>query len=161
MWKDVVGYEGLYLVNNEGVIKNYRGRILKDGYNGYGRTQYKKVTLTKDGERKDLLIHRLVAEAFIPNPNNLPVVNHKDGNRLNNTIENLEWCTQQYNIRSYHNNRQLKLVYCKELDMYFNGLTNAQNYLRSIGYLKAAGSLISANCLGKSPHAYKMHWEYI
>lgn len=161
MWKDVVGYEGLYLVNNEGVIKNYRGRILKEGYNGYGRTQYKKVTLTKDGERKDLLIHRLVAEAFIPNPNNLPVVNHKDGNRLNNTIKNLEWCTQQYNIRSYHNNRQSKQVYCKELDMYFNGVTHAQNYLRSIGYPKAARSLISANCLGKIPHAYKMHWEYV
>lgn len=159
-WRDVVGYEGMYLVNNEGVIKNYRGKILRGGMTGEKSNSYKKVTLTKNGKLKDLCVHRIVAEAFIPNPDNLPIVNHKDGNKLNNTVENLEWCTQQYNIQSYHDSKRLKRVYCVELDMYFDGITRAQNYLRSIGYPKASRTLISANCLGRVPQAYKLHWEY-
>lgn len=160
MWKDVPGYEGLYRVNNEGVIKNYRGKILRGGINGRESKGYKKVTLTKDGKLQDIAIHRIVAMAFIENPRNYPVVNHIDGNKMNNRVENLEWCTQQHNIRSYHDSRQLKQVYCKELDVTFNGLIEAKNYLRANGYPKAAISLISANCSGKRPHAYKMHWEY-
>ena len=60
--------------------------------------QYPAVTLVKDGKAKTYSLHRLLAEAFIPNPNNLPVVNHKDENPLNYSLDNLEWCTQQYNV---------------------------------------------------------------
>ena len=60
-------------------------------------TCYKRVSLYKDGQYKSKYVHRLVAEAFIPNPNNSPVVNHKDEDGTNNKVENLEWCTNQYN----------------------------------------------------------------
>ena len=61
--------------------------------------RYLRSNLWKDGKYKTFSIHRLVAEAFLPNPNNFPVVNHKDGNKLNNRVDNLEWCTQSYNVK--------------------------------------------------------------
>lgn len=100
MWKDIPGYEGLYQVSNLGNIRSlkYAGgnkvKLLKQATtNGY-----KQVQLSKNGKGKNHLVHRLVAIAFIPNPNNLPVVNHKDENPSNNNVDNLEWCTQEYNI---------------------------------------------------------------
>lgn len=106
--RDVVGYEGMYSVTDEGdvisnrrVIDNGRGEyvresvVLKPGYRDGG---YQMVVLFKDGVGKSASVHRLVAEAFIPNPDNLPEINHKDENPANNRVENLEWCTRQYNI---------------------------------------------------------------
>ena len=115
LWKEIVGYEGLYLISDEGNIialpKTAKGRNkycaitvkrkmrpLKKCLRGYHPHEYEAITLTKDGESKRYAIHRLVAEAFIPNPDNLPEVNHKDENPLNNRVDNLEWCTRQYNI---------------------------------------------------------------
>ena len=92
--KPVVGYEGLYEISNKGRVRNTkRNKLVVD------RTQrkYSKVSLYKNGVHKDFLIHRLVAEAFIPNPDNLPCVNHRDENTKNNCAENLEWCTYKYN----------------------------------------------------------------
>ena len=97
IWKPVVGYEGLYEVSNWGRIKSIKfgkERILNPGTNSCG---YLHVGLYKNGKRKIFLVHRLVAEAFIPNPNNLPCINHKDENKLNNSVENLEWCNSKYN----------------------------------------------------------------
>lgn len=94
-WKDVVGYEGLYKVSNFGnVYSCYVNRNLKPGTH---RDGYKFVILTKNKQEKYETVHRLVAEAFIPNPYHLPVVNHKDEDPSNNSVYNLEWCTQQYN----------------------------------------------------------------
>ena len=102
IWKNIVGYEGKYQISNLGRVKSlkdrygYRERILKPSTNKRG---YKKVVLVKVGEkRKTFLVHRLVAEAFIPNPNNYSEVNHKDENPSNNNVDNLEWCTRKYNI---------------------------------------------------------------
>lgn len=95
IWKDIEGYEGLYQVSNLGRVKRVRsGRIRtqKIAKNGYCQ-----VNLSKNNQVNFYLVHRLVANAFIPNPNNLPQVNHKDENKTNNHIENLEWCTQSYN----------------------------------------------------------------
>lgn len=96
IWKDIVGFENLYKVSNLGNVKRCSsGRILKqlNGMDGY-----KQVSLCKNGVPKTYLIHRLVSQAFIPNPNNLPCVNHKDENKTNNRVDNLEWCTVKYNI---------------------------------------------------------------
>lgn len=109
IWKDVVGYEGLYQVSNKGNVRsldrkvNYlhgtkinKGKMLKPGNNADG---YLFVTLSKNNVVRPARINRMVATAFIPNPNNLPSVNHKDKNRTNNNVENLEWCTVEYNNR--------------------------------------------------------------
>ena len=101
-WRDIEGYEGLYQVSNLGRVKslNYRGckgniSILKPRLTKKG---YETINLCKDGKVKNVRIHRLVAQSFISNPNNLPVVNHKDENKLNNNVDNLEWCTCQDNL---------------------------------------------------------------
>lgn len=105
IWKDVVGYEGHYKVSNYGRVKsvarlspNYsqplKERILKIFSNGRG---YWCLSLWINGNGKRKYIYRLVAEAFIPNPFNLPHINHKDENKDNNKVDNLEWCTPKYN----------------------------------------------------------------
>lgn len=108
-WRPVFGYEGLYEVSNKGRVKSL-SRIIKRGKGVYLSDErlliggisdgYRHCLLHKeDGSRQDLRVNRLVALAFIPNPDNLPYVNHKDENRLNNNVENLEWCTPLYNTR--------------------------------------------------------------
>lgn len=106
-WKDILGYEGLYKISNYGnvtsvarVISNGNGiRKSKDLLkthvdNGHG---YFRVCLSKKNTKKYVLVHILIANHFIENPNNLPIINHKDGNKKNNTIDNLEWCTWSHN----------------------------------------------------------------
>ena len=108
IWRDIKGYEGLYQISSYGRVKSLERTVwngkgyykksekIRKGYdNGDG---YLYVNLCKEGKRKQYRINRLVAMAFIPNPNNLPEVNHKDKIRTNNNIENLEWCTKQYNV---------------------------------------------------------------
>lgn len=104
VWKDVLGYEGLYKVSDRGnvysvVRKDARGnkiggRMLKPSPNTGG---YLHLQLCKNGIREDKLIHRLVLEAFVENPNNLPDVNHRDEVKTNNELSNLEWCDARYN----------------------------------------------------------------
>lgn len=110
--KPVVGYEGYYEVDQFGRVfsldrvisvddngrkydKPLSGKQMKQSMHDKG---YKTVSLTRDGKTKMRFVHRLVAEAFIPNPGNLPMVNHKDEDKTNNFIENLEWCTNEYNL---------------------------------------------------------------
>lgn len=115
IWKDVTGYEGLYQVSNFGNVKSC-DRVVLAGMNSNhtyqhikskllktGGGKYKQVILCKDGKIKAFTVHRLVAQAFIPNPNNLPCINHKDENPSNNRADNLEWCTYKYN--NEYNNR--------------------------------------------------------
>lgn len=102
IWKDVVGYEGYYKISNLGNVLSLldRGRwkgnsVLKSG-NCHG---YRCVNLCRKGSKQKFArIHRLLANAFIPNPLNKPQINHKDGNRTNNNLENLEWCTSAENL---------------------------------------------------------------
>lgn len=100
-WRPVVGYEGLYEVSDKGRVKSFlkiKNRILKPVNDNYLR-----VDLYKNGKNNLKLIHRLVAEAFIKNPNTKPQVNHIDGNKHNNTIENLEWVTAKENGKHAYN----------------------------------------------------------
>jgi hypothetical protein len=99
-WKDVKDYEYLYQISNLGNVKSlhYSGgkkeKILKFSKDKDG---YLQVNLTKNKKHKNYKVHRLVALNFIPNPDNLPQVNHKDENKQNNKVDNLEWCTNKYN----------------------------------------------------------------
>lgn len=114
-WRNIKGYEGLYLVNDEGEIyslprgKAKTGKFKKPCIRG-NKTQYLFVKLCKNGEEKAFSIHRLVASAFHNNPNNLPEVNHIDKNRFNNKADNLEWCEHQYNIEYSKNKPVLQFT---------------------------------------------------
>ena len=119
IWKDIPEYEGLYQVSNFGRVKSLsvirfirgkyilikRDKILKQIYNPNG---YLYVGLHNNNKSKQYLIHRLVAEAFIDNPLSKPFVNHIDFNRLNNKIDNLEWCTQKENVYHSINNMRCR-----------------------------------------------------
>lgn len=97
MWKQIVGYEGLYAVSDAGEVKSLRkNRILKLQSN---RDGYLLVMLSKNGISKGYLVHRLVAKAFIDNPQNKPEINHIDEDKTNNSVSNLEWCTRSENLR--------------------------------------------------------------
>lgn len=113
---DMPNYEGLYQVSNTGRVislpKNdgngNKLRELKLDITTQKRTSYARVTVCKDGITKRFLVHRLVAELFIPNPDNKPCVNHIDNNGLNNNVSNLEWVTQDENMRhSVNQDRQI------------------------------------------------------
>lgn len=119
VWKDIKDYEGLYQVSNLGRVKSLprkrvtptKGtyysaeKILKPDITGHG---YLQVTLCRDSKLKKCLIHRLVAQTFIPNLNDYPEVNHKDENKINNVLENLEWCTSKYNANYGTRKERLK-----------------------------------------------------
>lgn len=137
IFKDIPGFEGLYQVSNYGRIlslNNYHRKnpkILKPYSNSRG---YLSVVLAKKGEKYPWRINRLVAMTFLPNPQNLPQVNHKDENKANNRVDNLEWCSPKYNMnygtRGYRTGQILrKPVAC--FDLYHNlikqypGITDA------------------------------------
>lgn len=170
VWKPISGYEGLYEISNYGNVRSlerykvYRNelrtihaKILK--YNTI-TSGYKQVALYKSGKRKCLLIHRLVAEAFIDNPHNLPQVNHKDGNKTNNNVANLEWCTAKENmVHSVEHNIRTDL---KPVDMF----SKAGEYIKTFNCIREAGRVlgikhhnISMCCRGK--YGYKTAGGYI
>lgn len=112
-WKDIVGYENEYQINQFGEIRTLKDSpklkkydVLKPQISK--RNGYVYQMLYKNGKEKLLRVHRLVAMAFLPNPNNLPQVNHKDGNKQNNSVDNLEWCEQSDNMKhAYKNGLQI------------------------------------------------------
>ena len=95
MWKEAYGFNN-YLCNENGEIYSLlRNKILK----GRSLKGYKRVALMKDGKTIDVLVHRLIAQTFLPNPENKPYINHIDGDKTNNSVSNLEWCTQKENVQ--------------------------------------------------------------
>ena len=161
IWRDVVGYEGLYKVSNLGNVKKcLSGRILKSSNDKYG---YKQIHLCKNGVQKTYKVHRLVAQAFLPNPNNLPQVNHKDENKLNNNVSNLEFCTNYYN-RHYGTCIERMAKAHKKPILQYNKNENLLNEYPSIIDASKntginAGDICSV-CKGKKKYAGGYVWRY-
>jgi hypothetical protein len=169
IWKDIKGYEKLYWISNLGRVKSKR-KILKPCVNK--RTGYIYVCLTKNNKGKDMVIHRLVAQVFIPNPNNLPQVNHKDENKNNNCVNNLEWCTPKYNCNYGTRNSKLynktsfrkghKPKSCKKVEKYsLDGLLLDTYYsIREAGRKNNfSASSIYKSCEGKTK-CKNYIWKY-
>lgn len=150
IWKDIRGFEGLYQISNLGNVKSVtriisrsttdlpiQERILKPCV----RHGYKHIILSKNGKFTTGHIHRLVAEAFIPNPNNLPCVNHKDENPSNNCVNNLEWCTRAYN-NSYNHLRERAATSKRKPILQFdlNG-----NFIREWSHAREAAETLGLN----------------
>lgn len=151
IFKDIEGYSGLYQISNIGNVKSLKfgkERILKPVKDG---KKYLCVNLCKQGKQKMCKVHRLVAETFIDNPNNLPQVNHKDEDKTNNASSNLEWCDCQYNI----DYSQSKQVLCVETGKIYPSLSEV---CRQLGFTQ---SHISNACNGKRKTAYNFHWRYV
>lgn len=181
VWKDIDGYEGLYQISNFGRVKSLgrwveRGKqgcrfekeqLIKPNKNSRG---YLSVGLHKNGKRQMCSVHRLVAEAFLDNPNNLPEVNHKDENKQNNCVWNLEFCTHKYNnsygtrivkiIKSNTNHPNLsKKVFQYDLDGNFiREFPSLMEVHRQLGYSQ---SNISRCCRGEFKHMYNYIWKYV
>lgn len=117
VWKPINGYEGQYEISSHGRVKSVKRLIShKRGHIcvperilvGYKTPDgYQRVYLSSNRTQRKFLVHRLVAEAFIPNPNNLPLINHRDENKQNNRVDNLEWCTNEYNVNFGTRNKRI------------------------------------------------------
>ena len=164
IWKDIKGYEGLYQVSNLGRVKSLyfsKEKILT----AHICKGYQRIGLSKNGKQTLYYIHVLVAETFISNPFNLPEVNHKDENKLNNAVSNLEWCNRLYNnnygtrnkrISKTHLNHpdQSKSVQCIETGITYPSAHEAARQT-GIDYSK-----ICAVCRGERNTTGGYHWKY-
>ena len=162
IWKNIEGYEGLYQVSNLGNVKslNYKKmckeRILKPLLDSKG---YYDIKLFKNKEYKIYKIHRLVCQAFIPNPNNLPQVNHKNEIKTDNRVENLEWCTAEYNCNYGTRNDRIRkpiLQFTLE-DDFVKRWNSTREIQRELGLCH---SHISKCCKGKYKSMYGYKWFY-
>ena len=166
-WKPVVGYEGLYEVSNFGRVKSIPrngtvkyARILKPVTNRYG---YSYVILCKNGKVKSFLVHRLVAEAFIQNNDNLPCVNHKDECKTNNNVENLEWCSEKYNCNFGTRNERVSKKLSKSILQYTLDGEFVKEW-KSAKQAEREGGFSSANitacCRGERKTHQNFIWKY-
>lgn len=114
IWRDIPGYEGKYQVSNTGEIRSLKFGKIKILKQYTDKCGYNFLILSENGKRKNYFVHRSVAMTFIPNPNNLPQVNHKDENKANNCVDNLEWCSRKYNMNYGTRNERASKRMCGE-----------------------------------------------
>lgn len=181
IWKDVNGYEGYYKVSNFGNVKSleriiinhgnfknkfskYKEKILKPFQNKKG---YLSVHLTKNCKGKTFLVHRLVAEAFIPNINRLPLINHKNEITSDNRAENLEWCTNKYNVNygSWRKNQSLAHTNNKKVSKKIFQLDLKENIINVFPSIAEANrqthiSHIGSVANGKRNQAGGFYWKF-
>jgi len=161
VWKNIKGYEGLYQVSNTGNVKNVKtGTVLKQSYTS---KKYKCCCLRNSGKQTVKVTHRLVAEVFIPNPDRLPQVNHIDEDKCNNNVENLEWCTNDYN--AHYGNKIIRCAKSHEKSVIQYDLNG--NIIRSWESIKSAAdglnicaSHITECCKGKLNKTGNYKWSY-
>lgn len=158
IWKDIRGYEGLYQVSNLGRVKR-ENKLLRLNTNTYG---YKHITLSKNNVQKTAVIHKLVADAFIENPHSKPQINHKDGNKENNTVANLEWVTQGDNNRHAVKTMLRKSKKILLVDGDDNTIREFNNRMEINDFLgrDVCQDLITRCCNGQRKTAYGYVWRY-
>ena len=165
-YKDIEGYEGLYQVSNIGNVKSlvnhkgkYREKLLKQSKDCNG---YLQVNLYKNKTSKRFLVHRLVANAFIENPNNYPCINHKDENKQNNSVKNIEWCSYKYNTNFGTRNERARKAISKQVYQYSKdgvliSVFNSTKECQQQGFNK---SHVSKCCNGKLKTHKGYIWSY-
>lgn len=173
IWRSIEGYEGLYEISNLGRVKS----LSRYHWNGVGwwkskdrilvprtskdKYHYMSVQLVKDGKKRNTYIHRLVAESFIPNIKNYPMVNHKNENKHDNTVQNLEWCDGVYNstygsMKEVNKNKR-KLVKFTHLEEGISFVLDEHIEYKRLGFSKNA--IKQAICYNKNYRGYKV--EYV
>ena len=168
IWKDVVGYEGLYQVSNTGKVRSLSDRhYLKEKKLQKNNCGYLTVLLSKNSKQTRRTVHRLVAEAFIPNVNALPQINHIDEDKRNNSVSNLEWCDALYNNQCYaRNHPNLSRVGKRskykvlQFDLDGNLIKEWKNSRRVFAETGMSDWSISQCCRGKQKTAYGYKWRY-
>ena len=160
IWKDIEGYEGLYQVSNLGRVRSLdryvnnnhetkslkKGRILVNSI--LKSTGYLRVSLSREGKFVSKQVHRLVAEAFVSNPNNYPIINHKDENPLNPCADNLEWCTSEYN-----NN------YGTRLDKISKAMTNNPKISKKVYQYDLYGNFLKLKTIKLQTYKENYQWQ--
>lgn len=185
VWKDVVGYEGLYEVSNMGRVRSVKRivnstnprqtwktineRILKPAPYGHtpkcGGVRHLGVALHRNGKQKTEKVHRLVAMAFIPNPNNYPIINHKDENPHNNRADNLEWCDHKYNSNYGERTERWRKSFPATTVLQFtlsgNLVAQYESAVEAAKSVRVSSSLIHNVCSGNQCHqAAGYIWRY-
>ena len=172
VWKDIQGYEGFYQVSNFGNVRsldridcNGRFRKSRNCKKILTTDGYYKVGLSKDGIEKRFFIHRLVAIHFIDNPQNLECINHKDENKTNNCLENLEWCSREYNNNYGTRNKRIGEFSNKKTTMIDINTNNVLMIFKSAKeaseYVNGDASSICKARNGKRKSAYGYRWGVI
>lgn len=153
IFKDIEGTDGKYQISNLGRVYNTKHKRFLKG--GVSPTGYMRVVLTIEGKRVYKNIHRLVAEAFIPNPDNLPFVNHINEEKLDNSLQNLEWCTQEHN-----NTWGSKASRILQYDKQGNFIAEYQSRVYAAKAVGTSADAITQCCCGNNRTAAGYIWKY-
>lgn len=159
-WRDIDGYEGLYKISNLGRVKSVERyvnhpkggvRIVRERIKNIEFDNNRpRVELSRNGNKKKYLVYRLLAKAFVPNPNNYNEVNHIDENPMNNSLDNLEWCTHRYNINHGTRTSRASMAKWKGVGMYHPEndvlMMVFSSCLEAAKYMQVSSSSISTSC---------------